>query len=146
MQIPEIFKKAIADTFYDKDIEIWSNTTTVDEEGAVIENGKLQKLDSFKGNFQFSTREYIKQEYGKEIEGSAIVTCENTIAKEGDILVYADIKPSNLLLSRYSNEELEQYTQEYLEKQLVERSYVVKSVIPSDSHFTLLVERRGEDV
>ena len=46
MQIPEIFKKAIADTFYDKDIEIWSNTTTVDEEGAVIENGKLQKLDS----------------------------------------------------------------------------------------------------
>ena len=146
MQIPEIFKKAIADTFYDKDIEIWSNTTTVDEEGAVIENGKLQKLDSFKGNFQFSTREYIKQEYGKEIEASAIVTSENTIAKEGDILVYADIKPSNLLLSRYSNEELEQYTQEYLEKQLVERSYVVKSVIPSDSHFTLLVERRGEDV
>ena len=146
MQILELFKKAIADTFYDKDIEIWSNTTTVDEEGAVIESGKLQKLDSFKGNFQFSTREYIKQEYGKEIEASAIVTCENTIAKEGDILVYADIKPSNLLLSRYSNEELEQYTQEYLEKQLVERSYVVKSVIPSDSHFTLLVERRGEDV
>ena len=128
MQIPELFKKAIADTFYDKDIEIWSNTTTVDEEGAVIESGKLQKLDSFKGNFQFSTREY------------------NTIAKEGDILVYADIKPSNLLLSRYSNEELEQYTQEYLEKQLVERSYVVKSVIPIDSHFTLLVERRGADV
>ena len=60
MQIPEIFKKAIADTFYDKDIEIWSNTTTVDEEGAVIENGKLQKLDSFKGNFQFSTREYSR--------------------------------------------------------------------------------------
>ena len=146
MQIPEIFKQTIADTFYDKNIEIWSTTTVVDDEGAIIESERLQKLDSFKGNFQFSTREYIQQEYGKEIEASAIVTCENTIAKEGDILVYADIKPSNLLLSRYSNEELEKYTQEYLEKQLVEKSYVVKSVIPNESHFTLLVERRGENV
>lgn len=146
MQIPEIFKQTIADTFYDKDIEIWTSGTIKDDEGSVIENGKLQKLENFKGNFQFSTREYIQQEYGKEIEASAIVTCNKTIAKEGDILVYADIKPSNLLISRYSNEELEQYTQEYLEKQLAEKSYVVKSVIPSDSHFTLLVERRGADV
>ncbi len=109
MQIPEIFKKAIADTFYDKDIEIWSNTTTVDEEGAVIESGKLQKLDSFKGNFQFSTREYIQQEYGKEIEANAIVTCNETKAEIGNILVYDN------------------------------KEYIIKSLVPSDSHITLLV-------
>lgn len=146
MNIPEIFNQVIADAFYDKDIEIWTSGTIKDDEGAVVGSGKLEKIDSFKGNFQFQTREKIQQEYGQEIEANAIVTCENTIAKEGDILVYSDMKPSNLLLSRYSNEELEQYTQEYLEKQLAERSYVVKSVIPSDSHFTLLVERRGADV
>lgn len=142
MQIPEIFKQAIADIYYDKDIEIWTAGTIKDDEGCVIGDGKLDKIDSFKGNFQFSTREYIQQEYGKEIEASAIVTCNKTIAKEGDILVYADIKPSNLLLSRYNNEELSQYTNEQLSKEIAEREYIVKSVIPGDSHFTLLVERK----
>ena len=71
MQIPKTFKQAIADTFYDKDIEIWTSGTIKDDEGCVIGNGKLEKIDSFKGNFQFSTREYIQQEYGKEIEANA---------------------------------------------------------------------------
>lgn len=109
MQIPEIFRKVIADTFYDKDIEIWTKGTRKDDEGAVIGNGKLEKIDSFKGNFQFSTREYIQQEYGKEIEANAIVTCDKTVAEIGNILVY-------------SNEE-----------------YEIKSLVPSDSHTTILV-------
>lgn len=110
MQIPDLFKQVIADTFYDKDIEIWSSGTITDDEGAVIGNGKVNKIDSFKGNFQFSTREYIQQEYGKEIQANAIVTCNNTIAKIGDILVYNNI------------------------------DYTIKSIIPSDSHITVLVE------
>lgn len=146
MQIPDLFKKAIADTYYDKDIEIWSSETITDDEGSTIENGKKDKLDEFKGNFQFTTREYIQKEYGKEIDASAIVTCDKTIAKEGDILVYADMKPRNLLLSRYSHEELEQYTNKQLQKEIVEREYVVKSVIPSDSHFTILAGRNDADV
>lgn len=110
MKIPEIFKQAIADVFYDKDIEIWTKGTMKDDEGAVIGNGKIQKIDSFKGNFQFSTREYIQQEYGKEIEANAIVTCDKTVAEIGNILVYND------------------------------KEYEIKSLVPSDSHITILVE------
>lgn len=146
MKIPNEFKKAIADTFYDKDIEIWLSGTIKDDEGAVVGNGKVKKIDEFKGNFQFATREYIQKEYGQEIEASAIVTCDKTIAKEGDILVYADMKPSNLLLSRYSHEELQQYTHKQLQKEFTEREYIVKSVIPGDSHFTILVGRNDVDV
>ena len=110
MKIPEEFKKVIADTFYDKDIEIWTKGTIKDDEGSIVGNGKLEKIDSFKGNFQFSTREYIQQEYGKEIEANAIVTCDKTIAKIGNILVYND------------------------------NEYEIKSLVPSDSHITILVE------
>ena len=58
MQIPNEFKQVIADTFYDKDIEIWTSGTIKDDEGAVIGNGRLENIDSFRGNFQFKTREY----------------------------------------------------------------------------------------
>lgn len=113
MNIPETFKQAIADTFYDKDIEIWTSGTIKDDEGAVIGDGKLEKIDSFKGNFQFSTREYIQQEYGREIEANAIVTCDKANAEIGNILVYND------------------------------KEYEIKSLVPSDSHITILVE--GDD-
>lgn len=109
MKIPEIFKQTIANTFYDKDIEIWTKGTIKDDEGSVIGNGKLEKIDKFKSNFQFSTREYIQQEYGKEIEANAIVTCDKTVAEIGNILVY--------------NKE----------------EYEIKSLVPSDSHTTILV-------
>ena len=113
MQIPEIFKQAISDTFYDKDMEIWTSGTIKDDEGAVIGNGKLDKIGSIKGNFQFSTREYIQQEYGREIEANAIVTCAKTVAEISNILVYND------------------------------KEYEIKSLVPSDSHITILVE--GDD-
>lgn len=110
MQIPEIFEQTIADTFYDKEIEIWTSGTIKDDEGSIIRNGKLDKLDSFKGNFQFSTREYIQQEYGKEIEANAIVTCSKTRTEIGNILIYDN------------------------------KEYTIKSLVPSDSYITLLVE------
>lgn len=110
MQISELFKQVIADTFYDKDIEIWTKGTIKDDEGAVIGTGKLEKIDSFKANFQFKTREYIQQEYGKEIEASAVITCNKTAAEIGNILVYNN------------------------------KDYIIKSIIPSDSHITILVE------
>ena len=113
MNILKEFKQAISDTFYDKDIEIWTSVTIKDDEGAVIGNGKLEKIDSFKGNFQFSTREYIQQEYGKEIEANAIVTCSKTIAEIGNILVYNA------------------------------SDYQIKDLIHTDSHITLLVNGSG---
>lgn len=116
MKILEEFKKAISDTFYDKDIEIWTIGTIKDNEGAVIGDGKQEKIDEFKGNFQFTTREYIQQEYGKEIEANAIVTCDKTVAKIGDILVYND------------------------------NDYTIKSKIVSDSHTTIIVNGSDENV
>ena len=109
MKIPEIFKQTIANTFYDKDIEIWIKGTIKDDEGSVIGNGKQEKIDYFKGNFQFTTREYIQQEYGREIEADAIVTCDKTVAEIGNILVYN------------------------------KKEYEIKSLVPSDSHTTILV-------
>lgn len=135
MIISEKFKQAIANVFYDKDIEIWTSGTIKDDEGAVIGNGKLEKIDSFKGNFQFSTREYIQQEYGREIEANAIVTCEKTLAKEGDILVYLKNK-TNYELSRYTHKELSNFTHEQLQKYMYE--FEIVSVIQSDSHVTIL--------
>lgn len=116
MKIPNLFKQVIADTFYDKDIEIWTSRTIKDDEGAVVENGKQDKIDSFKGNFQFKTREYIQQQYGKEIEANAIVACDKTVAKIGDILVYND------------------------------NDYVIKSKIIPDSHTILLVNGSDDNV
>ena len=116
MQISNLFKQVIADTFYDKDIEICTQGTIKDEEGAIIGEGKQDKIDEFKGNFQFTTREYIQQQYGKEIEANAIVTCDKTIAEIGNILVYS------------GNE------------------YTIKSKITGDSHTTLLVNGSDENV
>lgn len=110
MQISDLFKQTIANTFYDKQIEIWSSGIITDNEGSVIGNGKVEKIDEFMGNFQYSTRENIQQEYGKEIEANAIVTCDKTKAKIGDILVYNT------------------------------KDYTIKSIVPSDSHKTLLVK------
>ncbi len=110
MKIPDEFKQSIADTFYDKDIEIWTKGTTRDDEGSDIETGKVEKIDDFKGNFQFSTREYIQQEYGKEIEANAIVTSNKANAEIGNILVYNN------------------------------NDYIIKSLVPSDSHITILVK------
>lgn len=116
MQIPDLFKEVIADTFYDKDIEIWTFGTIKDDEGSTTGTGKKEKIDNLKGNFQFKTREYIQQEYGKEIEANAIVTCDKTIAKIGDILVYNG------------------------------NDYMVKSKITPDSHTILLVNGSDENV
>lgn len=116
MNIQTKFKEVIADTFYDKDIEIWTLGTIKDDEGAVIGNGKSEKIDNFKGNFQFTTREYIKQEYGQEIEAIAIVTCDKTMAQIGNILVYDG------------------------------NDYSIKSIIVSDSHTTIIVNGSDDNV
>lgn len=135
MQISELFKQVIADTFYDKDIEIWTEGTIKDDEGGIIGNGKLEKVDSFKGNFQFKTREYIQQEYGKEIKADAIVTCNKTIAKIGNILIYSKNK-RNFELSGYTHQELSNLTHAELQEYVYE--FKIVSIIPSDSHVTIL--------
>jgi len=135
MKIPDKFNKAIKDTFYDKKIEIWTSQSLTDDEGATIEDGKESKIDEFMGNFHFTTKEKIRQDYGQEIEANAIITCEKTLAKEGDILIYVRNR-TRFELSRYTHEELSQMTNAELEKYQYE--FEVVSVILRDSHVTIL--------
>lgn len=115
MNIPNSFKKAIANTFYDKELKIMTTEKQEikDEEGCVIENEKGIVKETIKGNFQYSTLEKIQQEYGKEIVADCIVTCEDTKAIESDICIYQD------------------------------KEYEIKAIIPSDSHKTILLHRVG---
>lgn len=109
MKISNLFKEVIKNTFYDKKVEIWTAGDLVDDEGAVVESGKKECVETLNCNFQFQTREYIQQEYGKEIEANAIVTCDETVAKIGDIVFCNNVE------------------------------YCIKSKIVSDSHTVLLV-------
>ena len=109
MNIPNVFKETMKKVFYDKNIEIWSSAELTDSVGCVIGNGKGEKIEAIKGNFQFTTQEYIQKEYGRDIEANAIVTCEKTQAQMGNIIPYDGI------------------------------DYYVRGIIPSDSHVTLLL-------
>ena len=116
MQIPDLFKKVIADNFYDKELKIMTNEkeTIRDDEGSVIESEKDILKETIMGNFQFSTLEKVQQEYGKEMMADCIVTCSDTLATVDDILVYQD------------------------------KEYEIKAVIPYDSHETILLHRVGD--
>lgn len=138
MKMPKLFKETIKEIFYDKAIEIWSSGELIDEEGAVIGTGKIKKIDEFMGNFQFQTKEKIQQEYGQEIDANAIITCERTLAKENDILIYTKNR-THFELSRYTHNELSQMTHSELEKYMYE--FEIKSVLPLDSHVVIIAKR-----
>jgi len=115
MNIPNEFKKVIADTFYDKELKIMTTEKEEvrDDEGCIIETEKDSVKEVIMGNFQFSTLEKVQQEYGKEMVAECIATCENTQATVDDILVYLD------------------------------KEYEIKAIIPYDSHKTILLHRVG---
>lgn len=115
MTIPNEFKQAIEETFYDKELKIMTTEKEVqkDDEGCIIETEREILKERIMGNFQFSTLEKVQQEYGKEIQADCIVTCEDTTATVDDILVYLD------------------------------KEYQIKAIIPSDSHKTILLRRVG---
>lgn len=115
MQIPDVFKQVIADTFYDKELKIMTTEKEQerDNEGCIIETEKVIVKETIMGNFQFSTLEKVQQEYGKEMIAECIATCEDTEATVDDILVYQD------------------------------KEYEIKAIIPSDSHKTILLHRVG---
>ncbi len=115
MKIPDLFKQAIADTFYDKELKIMTTEKEEvrDDEGCIVETEKDAIKETIMGNFQFSTLEKVQQEYGKEMVAECIATCENTRATVNDILVYLD------------------------------KEYEIKAIIPYDSHKTILLHKVG---
>lgn len=116
MQIPEMFKRVISDTFYDKELKIMTTEKEKvrDDEGSIIETEKEILKETIIGNFQYSTLEKVQQEYGKEMIAECVVTCEDTQATVDDILVYQD------------------------------KEYEIKAIIPYDSHKKILLHKVGD--
>ena len=92
MNIPENFKKAISDVFYDKKIDILSKKTEFDEEGDYRTESST-RIGEFDGNVSFSNFKAIKEEYGLEYEIDIAITT-SLVNKEklniGNLISYND--------------------------------------------------------
>ena len=108
MLFPESAKKAITDAFYDKTIEVLTATDTVDAEGGVVK-GSLTVKSTLQGNVRFTNLGELQAELGFVSTIDICVTCG---ADE-------DVAVNDLL--RYNG-----------------KLYVATSVIPSDSHLTIV--------
>lgn len=91
MYIPNQMKTKIANTFYDKTVEIMSKESTIDAEGGVTSKG-LAVTDSFKGNVSFSNCKKIQEEYGLDYNiDISITTYADSSVSLDDIIKYNDI-------------------------------------------------------
>lgn len=78
MYIPQSMKKAIANTFYDKEISILSKETSFDVEGGVNTQSS-EVIDTFKGNVSFSNCKKIQEDYGLDYDIDISVTTNKAL-------------------------------------------------------------------
>ena len=91
MYIPKSMMKAIADNFYDKQVEILRKNESIDAEGGVIVKG-YEQTDTFKGNVNFSNCKEIQEEYGLDYEiDISITSATSTNIKISDIIKYDNV-------------------------------------------------------
>lgn len=88
MNIPEMFKKAIADTFYDKTVDIYETIEEIGEELDVIRKKGNIKQPNLSCNVHSIGNEVAQRDYGLNIEANIMITCSDTLAEIGDIIVY----------------------------------------------------------
>lgn len=87
MQIPDDFKNAIADAFYDKTITLYTVAEVIDEEGwARMEE---TESDSFVGSVSFDELAKVQEEYGLR-EAIDIVVSTHEDIEVGSVLGYGD--------------------------------------------------------
>ncbi len=111
MEFPRTAKNAIARAFYDKSVAILEKTEVLDDEGGVVKGGEIVK-STFKGNVRFLTKEQQQLGMGLVERGDIQITCPtDTEVNIDDILRYADT------------------------------DYIVVSLLPSDSHLTIVGDR-----
>lgn len=111
MEFPKTAKNAIARAFYDKSVAILEKTEVLDDEGGVVKGGEVVK-STFKGNVRFLIQEQQQLGVGLVKQGDIQITCPTDIEVAiDDILRYAGTK------------------------------YTVLSVLPSDSHLTIVGKR-----
>lgn len=92
MLLPKQFKETIANTFYDKDVNILSKNSTLDAEGGrTIKGGSVSV--TFKGNVRFTNLKEIQQEYGLSYQIDIAITCDpDTAIVVDDIISYNNKK------------------------------------------------------
>ena len=91
MYIPKSMKNKIANTFYDKTVEIVNKQTTIDAEGGVTSRG-LIVLGSFKGNVSFSNCKRIQEEYGLDYNIDISITSSiNIDINMNDLIKYNEV-------------------------------------------------------
>lgn len=111
MEFPKTAQNAIANAFYDKSVAILEKTEVLDDEGGVVKGGETVK-STFKGNVRFLAQEEQQLGIGLVKRGDIQITCPTDVVVEiDDIVKYAGVK------------------------------YIVTSVLPSDSHLTIVGER-----
>lgn len=74
MKIPPSFKKAIADTFYDKTLWLCEKVVSTDSLGAIVGVGYTPVV-CFKGSFQPNTSGSVVDESGNETYSGFRVAC-----------------------------------------------------------------------
>jgi len=89
LRIPDSFKQAIKDTFYDKEVITYTTEEVVDDEGWA--RLSESELSSFSGNVRFDNLGQLQEDYGlKEVIDIVITTDEDievgTVLKYGDVL------------------------------------------------------------
>ena len=83
-------KKKIANTFYDKEVEVLEKSTNTDAEGGVTSKGYDVK-DTFNGNVSFSNCKQIQEEYGLDYDIDVSITTDYNLIEINDIIRYQDV-------------------------------------------------------
>lgn len=82
--------KKIAETFYDKTVEILEKKTIIDAEGGVTSKG-LTLRDTFNGNVSFSNCKKIQEEYGLDYNIDISITTDYNVISINDFIKYKDV-------------------------------------------------------
>ncbi len=90
MRIPESFRKAIAETFYDKKVNILTVVETVDAEGGVKRTPGLSGR-SFMGNVNFNNPKEVQEELGLTYDVDVAITTNDENVRINDLIEYNDI-------------------------------------------------------
>lgn len=90
MLLPNDFKETIAETFYDKDINIHEKIETQDAEGGRKKvAGDL--ITTFKGNVRYTNLKEIQEEYGLTYQIDIAITTHYEDISVDDLIKYKDV-------------------------------------------------------
>lgn len=79
MKLPDNFKTTIKNTFYDKEIDLYTVNEAVDSEGFKRKGEPATKTGSFLGNVNFSKLDKIQESYGIDESIDMTITTDSNV-------------------------------------------------------------------